>query len=428
MALQNSKDKGGNELMSGRRKAVTKREVLAAIKDHQTTSVGKLVKILKVGRATVYRRINEISEKEIKEALGIVADNQLKPVERDYGVFCQIKEIVDFYETLRYKRETGQAYADNVRRTLWRTCLKLNLRPSAFVDLKAAIKASDFITAIKKGEITGFNEYTQRKTFRAWFTYNGISGQKLTNLGIHARHPTKRSKGRSKARFTQEQRHRIRKAAEKYYHTNWVHKHGRGNVIIPFGDNPNLGAAMNAWFEFKYYTMTRKSATLNCTWEYRKDDHGLEWGVLWGSDDSTVTIKLVDKGKRGGIPWDKKLVGQAAINFKAFWESIGSPEQGRIFPFNGEALRYFQITVYKDAGIPEHLFQRMPDHIWRHTGAQDALDATGWNYGLVAVWGGWESIDVLKREYGEMPADTAINAIRRAMGEDIPEIKREFVF
>jgi integrase len=70
----------------------------------------------------------------------------------------------------------------------------------------------------------------------------------------------------------------------------------------------------------------------------------------------------------------------------------------------------------------------MPFHVWRHTAAQDLLEASDWNYGLVAATLGWESIQALKKNYGRMPSSSQVRGLMKAMGMPFQEKKKEFAF
>jgi hypothetical protein len=60
----------------GRPQAATKQYVLQAIHNHKTTSPSKLAAYLNVTRATIYRRLQQISANEISEALGIICEEE----------------------------------------------------------------------------------------------------------------------------------------------------------------------------------------------------------------------------------------------------------------------------------------------------------------------------------------------------------------
>jgi len=67
-------------------------------------------------------------------------------------------------------------------------------------------------------------------------------------------------------------------------------------------------------------------------------------------------------------------------------------------------------------------------HIWRHTAAQDLLFATHYNYELAAQILGWESTEVMKKNYGKMPDEERTVGLMGAMGLPVVNEKREFLF
>lgn len=50
-------------------------------------------------------------------------------------------------------------------------------------------------------------------------------------------------------------------------------------------------------------------------------------------------------------------------------------------------------------------------HVLRHVGAHYWLSKKGYNYGLVAKLGGWNTIDELKNSYGEMPPEVVLQLL-----------------
>ena len=77
---------------AGRQQAATKQDVLNAIHNHKTTSATEIAKHLNVARATVYRRLQQISPSEISVALGVVHETELNPAQMQYKVFQNIPE------------------------------------------------------------------------------------------------------------------------------------------------------------------------------------------------------------------------------------------------------------------------------------------------------------------------------------------------
>jgi integrase len=398
------------EARAGRPQAATKQDVLKAIHDYKTTSASKLAKQLSVARATVYRRLQEINANEISQALGIIREAELKPAQMQYAVFQRTPEINDFYDALRYKRDNSEKYSNDMARAIFRICLHLNRKPSALTPESAA----ELVLKIKKKEVISLGIHETRKAVRAWFTFKGVSAQKLTNLGIDAR-PRRVGEDRSMARLTRTQRALFMAVLREAVRENWVSRDGRYRLC--FRENSVLASAVLALPYFLYYTGTRIRATL-----------AVKWGKSVKIESDAVTFRVVDKGRHGGITWFKRLIGEPHDAFVAFYEKLGCPEQGNVFPLPYEATRRFFIECYQKAGISEWLWRGMPFHVWRHTAAQDMLEATDWNYGLVAGTLGWESVETLKQHYGRMPCSSQVRGLMKAMGLPIKEEKKEFVF
>lgn len=66
--------------------------------------------------------------------------------------------------------------------------------------------------------------------------------------------------------------------------------------------------------------------------------------------------------------------------------------------------------IYRHVGKNEY-FEEHPTHALRHVGAHYWLARKNYNYGLVAVIGGWHTIDELKKSYGEMPPEKMLESI-----------------
>jgi integrase len=177
--------------------------------------------------------------------------------------------------------------------------------------------------------------------------------------------------------------------------------------------------------KFLYYTGTRIGREEN-------DNKTGAMNVLWQNvtiRSQIITIKVVDKGKRGGITWFKQLLGDARADFDRFVQSIDNlPKPIRMFPFKVKHVRAFLKAAYREARIPKQFYNGLPLHIWRHTAAQDLLYATHYNYDLVAQILGWESTEVMKKSYGKMPDEERTIGLMGAMGLPVVKEKREFLF
>jgi integrase len=202
------------------------------------------------------------------------------------------------------------------------------------------------------------------------------------------------------------------------------HNWADGRITIRFVDEPYLSAAMRFLPKFLYYTGTRIGREGN-------DNRTGALNVLWENlavQENVVVIKVVDKGRRGGMTWFKQLMGKAKEDFDAFTQAIlGLEKPLRMFPFKVAHVRAFFKAAYKEAGIPEKLWKGLPLHIWRHTAAQDMLFATHYDYELAAQILGWKSTEVMKKSYGKMPDEERTIGLMGAMGLPMVKEKREFL-
>ena len=115
--------------MSGRPRAVDKTTVLQVIRDSMTVSPSELAKTLNVNRATIYRRMKEIKQEEIDQALGIITDGELKPAEMKWELFQKIPDVKKYIETLLYVRKNTAKYTRKRVRMLFRVCVLLKRKP-----------------------------------------------------------------------------------------------------------------------------------------------------------------------------------------------------------------------------------------------------------------------------------------------------------
>ncbi|MEX0861220.1 helix-turn-helix domain-containing protein [Nitrosopumilus sp.] len=66
--------------------------------------------------------------------------------------------------------------------------------------------------------------------------------------------------------------------------------------------------------------------------------------------------------------------------------------------------------VYSHLGKGEY-FKSRPNHALRHIGAHYWLSKTDYNFGLIAEIGGWNTIDELKKSYGQIPPEKILEVI-----------------
>jgi DNA-binding Lrp family transcriptional regulator len=408
--------------MSGRPRAADKAAVLQVIHDTVTVSPSEIAKSLNVARATVYRRMKEIKQEEIDQALGISTAGDLKPSEMEFDVFKLLPEVKEFYESLRYLKKRTERYTARMVHGLHRICIHTGKHPTA-LDYN---NVKQLMIKIGKGEVPIKISET-KKAIRTWFRFSGKSVDKLTEIGVDG--ITERlGRDRSMLKFTQEQRHKIMQTVEAMTLCDWKNDKG---FSLPFGSSPNLRKAILQFPPVAFYTGTRAGKERIGKDGNPVNDRGIlsmSWENIKFESDDLVIIRVVDKGKRGGIVWFKKLIGQPAADFKKFHEEIGKPETGRVFPFDYQTILAFFKEVYKAAEIPRNLYAGMPLHIWRHTAAQEFLDVTDWNYGLTAKTLGWDGTQALEKHYGKMSDGAQLRGLRKAMGLPVVKEEREFLF
>lgn len=402
----------------GRRRAVTKEELLHAIEMYATDSVTTLAKKLNVSRVTIYTRLEEIPRKKIDRILMTLADSTLTPAEMDYSVFEQIPIVQRYREILMYNRKVSHGYIKQRIRSLHKLCCVLKLHPQ-HLDPEHIEECSILIAKVERGEIETETRYgTQRmgvdstkKTFRSWFQLmHALSAEYLTIKGIPSNIQEPK---RSRARLTPEHRAAFMKVLEQKTQKNWTCKKNARRRSIKFGDNPKLRERMLLLPKAYYYWGSRKKATLQARIQE------MQW------HNPIAIQKVVDKCQ---IEWKKRTAGEFLTEFTKLHEMLGKPKEGLWFPFNDKAVAELFKECYEEAEIPENLWRGMPIHIWRHTAAQDMLEATNYNYELTAEVLGWVNIDMLKKYYGRVSEETVDKGFAQAVGMRVVWRRREFRF
>jgi len=167
---------------------------------------------------------------------------------------------------------------------------------------------------------------------------------------------------------------------------------------------------------FMFLTGTRIAATLRALLEDIYDIDGNWFITVYDKGDAK---KYGDKGH----PWEKpiplmlmdeimELTGYPTKTYGLMFENLTDDDCSKL---NKEAIT----TVY-----PE-LFKRYSafgnwNHFFRHLFGQHYLKATGWNYGIVAMIGGWD-VKSLEESYGK--AD--VTEMLRWSAKIIPQLTRD---
>ena len=409
----------------GRPRAVSREQILCAIRKYGTTSESELAEKLNVGRTTIWRRLQEIPQEKIDEVLKELSETKLKPSQYDWKVFLKIPVVEEYEEKLRTKARVSERHKTKMLRGIWRACRILGKHPDHLTveecaDLVAKARVGKAFMITRRGK-KPIAEGGLRKSIRAFMQYmKGIGGMLLTAEGIDAS-ARKLDPERARARFTLEHRKAFMGILREKIKEDWKGYAGKVPHTLPFKSKPEYALAMELLPYCYYYMGNRKKAILNAKWE------NMEWhediSVLW----------IIDKGlhRKGRKKWKKRITHELLERMKNFWEATGCPKEGLIFPLSKhqhQSVALFFKECYAEAGIPGKLWRGMPIHIWRHTACQDMLDATDRNWELVADVLSWESFDTMKKHYGKASERVIQKGLLEAMGFTVEWEKKEFRF
>jgi integrase len=396
----------------GRKVKLTIDSFRDAVKKKRTLSESVLCECLGLNRITIYRfklnnpEVLKEMEEFIKQYENVTFNGFVS-----FDVFQNIIQIIDWIDIMQQRELTKTTIQNNLR-GLYRVCKSLQVHPQKLnVDIVSKlINDMKMLKRDNKDVPRGLSYSTIRCSIRSYFTtVLGISGEILSAKGIDMG-ATERSGEFSKERVTQEQRKIFQDTLKKAI----IDYRDKNNNGIELTKYPLFYEELLALCEFCYYTGTRKTAALNVNLSNAKNNYT---NKIW-------TINIIDKGKKGGKKWEKILTEFALNDFREYakkrfnipddalelkirevgyaFPSALKRENGRsdISTIIGLALHY----AGKDTAIPTH--------IWRHTFAQDGLDATGHNYELVASLGGWDSTTILKKHYGNMSDNAKLKGLR----------------
>ncbi|MEM3640385.1 MAG: tyrosine-type recombinase/integrase [Candidatus Bathyarchaeia archaeon] len=340
--------------------------------------------------------MREIPKEAIVQIFNELSQTELKPYQMTPEGFLTIPEVLQFKQALE-KRQVSILYLTPKIHRLRHLCIHLGKHPRHLT----IEECSEFLIKLKQQKIPGLNYHETKQVIRLWFQLmHGINSEILTSKGIDGAIEYELG-SKSHERLTRKQRHAFINALKEIIENNKDQK--------PFID---------AWISlpyFLYYTATRIRATLNANIE-DIEKYPNKW-----------IITVIDKGrhKKGRKKWRKIIIGELKEKLQKNLESRGNPKEGKLFPFTYHKVREIFFKAYKKANIPK---PQQPCHIWRHTAAQDFLEATNWNYELCIQTLGWEDTRTLKKCYGAISEHQKEMALRKAMGEPIKETKKQFRF
>jgi len=406
----------------------TKDDFLRAVRRGQSLADKLIADRLGTNRSTIWRYKNNNPD-ILKEAEDLLRDTtqyaynaKTKP---SIDVFMTIPSIAEWVE-IQEKREVKARNIRSRASGLNNVSHKLKTTPDALSIDQCADLVFESRTLMNQGKDAehGLAYYYIREAIRSWFMLTaGVSGEYLTSKGIDAS-ASKGTGSMARERITKEQRAIFGEGCLQAVKTVCRDK----KLDWSYEKIKNASLELNASAEFMYYTGTRKSATFNIM---LNDPKHKFTGNLW-------EIHVLDKGKKGGIHWQKRLTEDGLRRFKKYLVerhglkedeiAIRAPDmEVPLFPIwsENDRTRRLQTNAMKNALRLCGAKVKMPNHSWRHTFAQDWLHASDWNYELGAEIGGWKDTGTMKKCYGKMSEDAIDRGLKRAMGIVVEEVTYE---
>jgi integrase len=393
-------------IIEGRKERVTIEGVLNAIRKYKTESPSELAEKLECTRMTVYRKLQQIPREQIDAIFKDLSESELKPSEMEWEVFKTLPEMEDYRKMLE-RNQLAPLGIESLLTGIHHVCKYLKIRPRSLTIDKLDALADLVLKARKKEmkEIGLTSESNLRSIIRRWYIYHGTSGQLLTTKGIGGEMGAGYGKS-AMDKLTKEQRKAFMEALKEIV------------IVEGYGTDLPIWELLPYWL---FYTGTRIEASVTLEIERIKWSGNLK-------DPNTIGRALViDKGRhrKGRQKWIKLIMGELKEKIIANLESRGMPQQGLLF--NGldqDKVRTIFHKAYDKINVKVH----QPAHIWRHTGAQELLDATDWNYDSVGAILGWKDTKTLKECYGAMGESVRERTLRKALGMPIQEQLKEFKF
>lgn len=387
-----------------KKQKVTIQDVLNAIRKYKTESPSELAEKLECNRRTIYRKLEQIPLEQIEAIFKDLAESELKPVEMEWEVFRQLPEMQE-YKAMLQRAELSQKYMNRRLRGIYHICKFLKKRPRS-LSIEDLDTIADLWLKVKNKEIDIkelHSEYNIRTSARAWYTYHGISGKLLTSKGLTAAHG-KGYGSRATDRIPIKQREQFIALLKE--------------TLIAEGYEKDIPTWVSLVY-WLFYTGTRISASLKLRIE------NIRWNGELEDIQTIGTIVLIDKGlhRKGRTRWTKLIIGTLKEKIIENLKERRFPNQGLLFnSLTPKKVRTIFRKVYNTMKIEIH----QPAHIWRHTAAQELLDATDYNYEIVGSILGWVNINILKECYGKIGETTRIRSLKKAMGIPIEEEPKYF--
>lgn len=257
--------------------------------------------------------------------------------------------------------------------TILRQYVKMYRQGNAIMDMRFA-KNSDDIKSVTYRRVQGIRDFCRFYGMSWARGTSGIMSQKIPNHGKY-----------SDIRLTDEEL----EMADYYIKKKW-----------------GLDSDIYRWFWIGIESCARFNALYNMSLDYTKYVSASKITYIMTAFE-TKTSHI-----RGG-KWVKYVTRedtQKSINL------LKDRCNSRIYESDLPKYKFHSMISNHLRQIYSHLgkssyFQKRPNHALRHIGAHYWLSKTDYNFGLIAEIGGWNTIDELKKSYGQIPPEKILEII-----------------
>ena len=378
-----------------------------------------------VGERTIWRVLEElgISTKDIirayeehqkkKEEKILEKVEKVKAPPTDLESFKKLPIIEEFKKYCISRRRVSPKVVNSYIATLYRACKELNVHPE-FLNKELIEKYLDDMI-VSLGELIREESYAQKvsniiSVFRTWADFRGFS----------ISHKTTEYTGQWNVYFELNERREMVELARKMFPKDvseyvtlmmelYFRTGSRAKAFSKIVDVKVSDSRVEIWVK-------EKGKKKEYTWKkiipkelYERVKRYLPLSERNLNKLRMYLVRLY--AKYYGIPFDmvKKikqstLMGVRMLVYKKNGEYV---EKVIEVPSTKEVLEELKQLVGLERARKVYYAIRHPLHIWRHTFAISMLEATGYNYEVVAVLGGWVKVNTLERVYGKLEYDKA---------------------
>jgi len=311
---------------------------------------------------------------------------RLKVLPTSLEDFRKLEIIQELERQLRLKGDTEEAIKRNIKAIY--ECALFKAKHPEDITIEDILEFLDYKRLewqengkdLRKPEVLSQFSTHIVSPLRVWCKYRGLPiPPALTTTEYHSPY--------RKVRITVEQRYSLLSYLKENY--------------------PGLYDKARAILIFLYETGSRVSALRRA--QFLETE---EFGV------KVAYVITEEKGKRAQIRWEKPINPRWYPYVKGRLP-LGVREVERIKEVLKEA--YEQVLP---EGLTKYYALKHPYHVWRHTAANDLLEASGFNLMLVAQKLGWRNVQMIVNVYGTM--DKAM--LLRLSGYDVKYEASKFEF